>query len=83
VLLNYVSGFVGEDQIDTVKAGFGVAQLATWLIKEELASGELVEILPQYRTPGLDLHLLWPRSRQLNPKIDAGVKWLGKHLRID
>ncbi|MGM8932757.1 LysR family transcriptional regulator [Salinicola halophyticus] len=72
-----------EAQISTVKAGFGVAQLATWLIKEELDSGELVEILPAYRAPGLDLHLLWLRGRQLNPKIDAGIQWLSEHLRID
>lgn len=72
-----------EAQIGTVKAGFGVAQLATWLIAEELRSGELVEILPQYRTPGLELNLVWLRTRQLNPKVDAGVRWLGERLRID
>jgi len=72
-----------EAQIGVVKDGFGVAQLATWLIKEELESGALVEILPAYRATGLDLHLVWPRSRQLNPKIDAGIRWLGDHLRID
>ncbi|WP_110686198.1 LysR family transcriptional regulator [Salinicola aestuarinus] len=72
-----------EAQVSTVKAGFGVAQLATWLIERELESGELVEILPAYRSPGLDLHLLWQRGRQLNPKINAGIRWLGERLRID
>ena len=72
-----------EAQIDTVKAGLGVAQLATWLIREELENGTLVEILPDHRAPGLDLHLVWPSSRQLTPKVDACIQWLEARLRID
>jgi len=72
-----------EAQVGAVKAGFGIAQLATWLIKEELARGELVEILPDLATDGLPLHLVWPRSRQLSPKVDALLEMLASGLRID
>lgn len=71
-----------EAQVGAVKAGFGVAQLATWLIQEELERGELVEILPDRATDGLPLHLVWPRSRQLSPKVDAFVEALAAGLRI-
>jgi DNA-binding transcriptional LysR family regulator len=72
-----------EAQVGAVRAGFGIAQLATWLIKDELASGELVEILPQSATAGLPLHLVWPRSRQLSPKVNALLEALTAGLRID
>jgi DNA-binding transcriptional LysR family regulator len=72
-----------EAQVGAVKAGFGIAQLATWLIKEELARGELVEILPDLATDGLPPHLVWPRSRQLSPKVDALLGLLTSGLRID
>jgi DNA-binding transcriptional LysR family regulator len=42
-----------EAQVGAVKAGFGVAQLATWLIEDELLSGELIELLPERSTRGL------------------------------
>ena len=72
-----------EAQVETVKAGFGIAQLATWLIKDELASGELVEILPDLATVGLPLHLVWPRRKQLTPKVDALLETLTQGLRIE
>ncbi len=71
-----------EAQVGAVRAGFGIAQLATWLIRDELRRGELVEILPDHVTAGLPLHLVWPRSRQLNPKVDAFVEALAEGLRI-
>ena len=72
-----------EAQVEAVKAGFGIAQLATWLIKDELDRGALVEILPELATVGLPLHLVWRRSRQLTPKVDALLEVLTDGLRIE
>lgn len=72
-----------EAQVEAVKAGFGVAQLATWLVAEELAAGELVEVLPDQATDGLQLHLVWPKSRRLSHKVDALLTVLATELRID
>ncbi|TPG42629.1 LysR family transcriptional regulator [Sphingomonas koreensis] len=72
-----------EAQVGAVKAGFGIAQLATWLIKDELDRGELVQILPALAASGLPLHLVWPRSRQLSPKVNALLEALTAGLRID
>jgi DNA-binding transcriptional LysR family regulator len=73
----------GEAQVAAVVAGSGVAQLATWLIKDQLQRGELVEILPHLATQGLDLHLVWPRSRESLPKIHQLVAMLSATLRMD
>lgn len=72
-----------EAQVGAVKAGFGVAQLATWLIEDELRSGELVEILPKKAAQGLLLHLVWQQSRQLSPTVAALLDMLGESLRIE
>ncbi len=72
----------GEAQVETVLAGGGVAQLATWLVDEHLANGRLVQLLPDATIEGLPLHLVWPRSRQLLPKVDGLLSYLGSLLEI-
>lgn len=73
----------GEALVAAVVAGSGVAQLATWLIKDQLQRGELVEILPHLATEGLDLHLAWPRNRESLPKVHQLVELLSATLRMD
>ncbi|MFT4248290.1 MAG: LysR substrate-binding domain-containing protein [Pseudomonas sp.] len=56
--------------------------LATWLISDEIARGELVQVLPTLETHGLPLHLAWPVGRQLLPKVDAVLELLATGLRV-
>lgn len=71
-----------ESWVEAVAQGFGVGQLSTWLIGDRLAKGELVEVLPSFAVDGLPLYLLWQRSRQLLPKVDALLNHLGSKLRL-
>ncbi|QDW31671.1 LysR family transcriptional regulator [Yersinia sp. KBS0713] len=73
----------GEAQVAAVKAGYGIAQLATWLVSDEIARGGLVQILPELTTGGLPLNLVWPVGRQLLPKVDAMLELLAAELRIN
>jgi DNA-binding transcriptional LysR family regulator len=57
--------------------------LATWLVRNELQEGTLVQILPQLDVEGLPLNLVWQRSRQLLPKVDSILQLLTASLRID
>lgn len=61
----------GEAQVQAVVAGLGVAQMASWLVEKELKSGELVPILPELDVEGLPLYIVWPRKKQLTPKVGA------------
>ncbi|XES86447.1 LysR family transcriptional regulator [Franconibacter pulveris] len=61
----------GEAQLSAVKAGLGVAQMATWLTREAEAAGELVRLLPERVVEGLPLMLVWPRKKTLTPKMEA------------
>ncbi|UQO58934.1 LysR substrate-binding domain-containing protein [Burkholderia multivorans] len=72
-----------EAQLAFVRAGLGVAQLATWLVRDDLKAGRLVAILDEAATDGLPLSLIWPVARQLTPKIHVLVQTLEAHLHIE
>jgi DNA-binding transcriptional LysR family regulator len=72
-----------EAQLAAVLNGLGVAQLATWLAEDGLRSSQLVEVLAGFSTDGLPLQVIWPRARQLTPKIDALLQMFDAELRID
>ncbi|WP_219117910.1 LysR family transcriptional regulator [Janthinobacterium sp. UMAB-56] len=76
---------VGDAEARTaaVLAGLGVAQLATWLVEQYLATGAIVAVLPPLATQGLPLYLAWPLARQLTPKTGTLLQELRQRLTIN
>jgi len=60
-----------DAQVQALCGGLGVAQMPSWLIRDPLARGELEIILPEQQPDGLPLSLVWPRRKQLLPKVDS------------
>ncbi|HBO38169.1 MAG TPA: LysR family transcriptional regulator [Pasteurellaceae bacterium] len=60
------------------KAGLGIINSPRFLIEDELASGELVEILADYKQQPLDLHVVYPHRRHLAAKVRAFVEFLNE-----
>ncbi|HEX2545245.1 MAG TPA: LysR family transcriptional regulator [Ramlibacter sp.] len=56
-------------------SGLGIAQVACFQVGPYLASGELVEILPQWRHPAIPLHVVYPPNRHLSARVRAFVEW--------
>lgn len=50
-------------------AGFGIAQIPRVGIKSQLASGELVEVLPRWRAQPMKLKLVYPQRRLLARRV--------------
>lgn len=71
-----------EAQVAAVEAGLGVAQLATWLVEQQIRDGRLTRIVPHLATQGLPLHLVWQRSRQHAPKVQALIGHFAATLSI-
>ncbi|MDN4037792.1 LysR family transcriptional regulator [Massilia sp. YIM B02443] len=71
-----------EAQVAAVEAGLGIAQLATWVVEQQLREGRLQIILPELATQGLPLHIVWQRSRQHLPKVQALIAHFGQTLGI-
>jgi len=57
-------------------AGQGVIWQPTFLIGNDLRAGKLVQVLPDYRLPDIDVLALYPSRRHLSAKIRAVVDFL-------
>jgi DNA-binding transcriptional LysR family regulator len=59
-----------------VLAGMGISYSPTWLFREEIASGELQVLLPDWPMRPLPLHLVSPAQRLHSTKVKA----FGEHV---
>ena len=59
----------GEVMLAATLAGGGLAQLPTWLIAEHLRSGALATVLDDYAGARMPIHVIWPRTRYIQPKV--------------
>ncbi|MCC7394683.1 MAG: LysR family transcriptional regulator [Sphingomonadaceae bacterium] len=66
----------GEAMLPLLRAGLAIGQLPLFLIRDDLARGTLVQILPEWQSVPMTLRLLTPPSR-LRP---ARVRALSAHL---
>ncbi|ASG22944.1 DNA-binding transcriptional LysR family regulator [Nitrospirillum viridazoti] len=62
-----------ETIADLAVAGMGLAWLPSWLIREQLASGALVTVLPDQPEYLYDVHTLWVQTPHLPLKVRAAV----------
>lgn len=63
-----------------VRAGLGIAQLPESVVREDLRSGALVRVLPQWNTPQGILHLVFPSRRGMLPAVRAFIDFLAARL---
>ena len=61
--------------------GFGIIQVPALGMGDELASGELVAILPDYPAPSLDVSLLYAGQRHLPLRVRVFMDWLADTLQ--
>jgi DNA-binding transcriptional LysR family regulator len=57
-------------------AGLGLIQAPTIALRPHVEAGELVEVLPQWRAPGLPVTLLYAHRRQLPARLRVFMDWL-------
>lgn len=63
--------------LDMAKAGLGIVNLPRFILGDAFKSGELVEVLPEYRQQKLDIHVVYPNRRHLPVKVRAFIEFLG------
>jgi DNA-binding transcriptional LysR family regulator len=61
---------------DGARAGIGITVLPHFLVSEDLASGALVELLPQFPIPAFWLKALIPRIKLNKPAVHELVEYL-------
>ena len=65
----------GNAYLAAALAGLGIAQVAQFQAAPHLVSGELVEILPEWKHPLIPLHVVYPPNRHLSARVRAFVEW--------
>lgn len=60
---------------DAVLMGLGIAQMPVFHIERDLAAGRLVRLLPKALVPSAPVSILYPRSRQLSPRVRLFIDW--------
>ncbi len=71
----------GEALIPSLVAGLGIARLPAFIIGDTMASGAVVELLPDWRPAPIGLHLLTPPSPLRPARVEALIAFLGERLR--
>jgi DNA-binding transcriptional LysR family regulator len=58
---------------EAVRAGLGVAILPDWLIREDIVSGRLTRILPEWSATPLPANVVYPGQRMLPARVRSFI----------
>lgn len=61
-------------------AGAGIAILPAWLVKDEIARGTLIHLLPDYLFPRQGIYALYPHTRHVPEKVRKFIDFLRGRL---
>lgn len=62
------------------RLGLGIMQAPRYSLEEDLRQGTLVAILPDNPPTRTPVSLLYPRSRQLSPRVRVFIDWLSREF---
>ncbi|WPB57347.1 LysR substrate-binding domain-containing protein [Xylophilus sp. GOD-11R] len=66
----------GEIAVKWALEGHGILMRAEWDVQRYLASGRLVEVLPQYKTPDADIYAVYPPRHQSAARVRKFVDFI-------
>ncbi len=65
-----------EASIACCLAGLGLIQIPAYDVRNHLLSGELVEVMPQWRAEALPMTILYPHRQHLSRRLQVFIEWL-------
>lgn len=81
-LRSRVSVGSSEAYLGACLAGIGLVQVPRPGIEHLLASGELVEVLPEWRPAPMPVSIIYSHNRHLSPRVRVFVDWLAEVLKL-
>ena len=69
--------------LHAVRAGMGIGFLPLWLVDEDLVSGRLERVLPQWNALTVTLYAIYTSRRYLAPKVRSFIDWVVGELGLD
>lgn len=67
---------------EAVRDGLGIALLPDWLIRDDLESGRLVHILPQWKAQDVPVHVVYAGQRVLPMRVSSFIDFAVRHLSL-
>lgn len=64
-----------ESYLAGIRLGLGLAQMPRFHVEDDLRHGTLIEILKDTPPPSVPVSLLYPRTRQLSPRVRVFMDW--------
>lgn len=68
----------GEVLRDAAAAGLGIAHFSVWHVHEDLRSGRLVQVLPDYRLPDTAISAVMPQRRFVPLRVRAFIDFVAE-----
>lgn len=65
-----------ESYLATARLGLGLVQVPRFHAEADLANGTLIQVLPDYPPPSVPVSLLYPRNRQLSPRVRVFIDYV-------
>ena len=59
-------------------AGLGVIQMTDYLLLEHVREGRMVQLLSDWTTDPLPIHIVYPQNRHLSAKVRVFVEWVAE-----
>ncbi|TKT74606.1 LysR family transcriptional regulator [Aquamicrobium sp. LC103] len=66
---------------DLACRGRGVAMVASYIARDSIRTGKLIELMPEYRVSELWLKALVPQTKARKPTVRALLEWLRAHTQ--
>ncbi len=66
--------------VEVAREGSGIALISEFMVSDELKSGALVPVLPEWRTRPSDVHAVYPARQNLPPRLTLFLDHLAKSL---
>jgi DNA-binding transcriptional LysR family regulator len=70
-----------ESYSAAAKLGLGIIQAPRWGVEDAFAEGSLVPLLEDTPPSPSPVSLLYPKSRQLSPRVRVFIDWVVKEFR--
>jgi LysR family transcriptional regulator for bpeEF and oprC len=59
-------------------AGLGIIQMTDYLVHKHMETGRMVQILPDWTSDPLPIHVVYPQNRHLSAKVRVFVEWVAE-----
>jgi len=64
-----------------VRSNAGIALLPRWLVQDDIDTGRLIHLLPDYRFPRQGIYAVYPNTRYVSKKVRMFIDFLQDYIR--